>query len=78
MTLATSARVCGTCCPDSLQAAFTSSVILAGARNLSSLQSTIDVILHLDAISQISPKPSSPPISFFTDWIIHSPMMFFK
>lgn len=42
------------------------------------LQSTKEVISSLDACSHICAKESSSFHSFLTDWIIHSPMMFFR
>ena len=68
----------GTFCPLSKQLFLISSVMLFGAKNLMSLQSTIDEISAFDAISQISPKSVSGAISFLTLCIIHSPIMFFR
>ena len=56
----------GTFCPLSKQLFFISSVILFGAKNLISLQSTNEEISAFDAISQIFPKSVSGAISFLT------------
>ena len=78
MTAANSPIVCGICSPASSHADFTSAVIFSGARNLASLTSTKDLIVSFDASAQISPNPISGALSFFTDCIIHNPMIFFR